>query len=509
MLDPCDGSAEEREPTVKMSTVAGAAVATTCVLIAAVGAFRAIGRHVRAGPEAPTAVPSAAPSAAPAAPPGAPTRSSPAAHQGFLYGRVTSVGGETYEGRLRFGDGEEAFWNDTFNGVKSDNTWAELVPKERLPKEYDTFELLGVELFSHERPVNLRRQLMVRMGDIVRIDSRGDDVQVTLRSGSVAHLDRMDASDFDDGVHVWDRTRGEVDLDSLQVRSLEFLATPPLDGVPARLYGTVRAAHGTFTGFVQWNRDKCLDTDVLLGRTAQGERRLTFDAIRSIVRRDPRTSVVTLSDGSEVVLSGTHDTGRDHRGVVVDDPRYGRVIVSWRVFERVDFAPAGSGPAYGEFAAGQPLAGTVTTHTGERLSGRIVYDLDESESIETLDAPAFGVDYTIPFARIASIVPRDQDALVTLVTGEELVLERTGDLGPKNGGLLVFADRRDRPDYVPWGAVARIEVAIRGPEVHAGARTGARSHDDRRGEERSGGEAIRRLDGQAPEGDRAPAAPAR
>src|SRR5262245_56803556 len=39
--------------------------------------------------------------------------------QGFLYGRVTTVAGAVYLGRLRFGGGEEAFWTDYFNGSKS------------------------------------------------------------------------------------------------------------------------------------------------------------------------------------------------------------------------------------------------------------------------------------------------------------------------------------------------------------------------------------------------------
>jgi hypothetical protein len=41
---------------------------------------------------------------------------------------------------------------------------------------------------------------------------------------------------------------------------------------------------------------------------------------------------------------------------------------------------------------------------GRRLAGRLVYDLDESEVTETLDAPSQGVNYTIPFGLIASIV---------------------------------------------------------------------------------------------------------
>ncbi len=91
-------------------------------------------------------------------------------------------------------------------------------------------------------------------------------------------------------------------------------------------------------------------------------------------------------------LSGT-SWGR----VNVDDRRYGRVLISWDAFERVDFSDfssGGSGPAYGDFPPGSPLTGSVTTHAGHRLAGRLVYDLDESETTETLDAPSQGVDYT-------------------------------------------------------------------------------------------------------------------
>jgi hypothetical protein len=168
---------------------------------------------------------------------------------------------------------------------------------------------------------------------------------------------------------------------------------------------------------------------------------------------------VTRLDGREIVLSGTSDVGRGHRGIYVDDRRYGRVLISWAAFERVDFSPGGSGPAYGDFPPGRPLAGSVTPRAGRRLTGRLVYDLDESETTETLDAPSQGVDYTIPFGLIASIgLPGPEErARVTLHSGEVLELERTGDLGAGNAGLLVFVAGRPRPEYVPWADVEQID----------------------------------------------------
>src|SRR5687768_775586 len=191
---------------------------------------------------------------------------------------------------------------------------------------------------------------------------------------------------------------------------------------------------------------------------------LRFDAIRSIARRSRESSLVTLSNGREIVLSDTAEVGHGDRGIYVDDGRYGRVLVSWDTFERVDFRPGASGPAYGDFPPGGPLTGSITTRAGRRLAGRLVYDLDENEVTETLDAPSHGVNYTIPFGLIASIVlpgPEErstQRARVILHSGEELQLERTGDLGEGNAGILIFVDDRQRPEYVPWTDVEQVDL---------------------------------------------------
>lgn len=385
------------------------------------------------------------------------------AHPSFLYGRVTTVDGLTYEGRLRWGDGEEAFWGDYFNGAKKVNPWVAYIPPERLPKENHPFSIFGLEIAHRERPIDLTRLFMERFGDITRIEATGRDVRVTLKSGTGIYLDRMEASDFDDGVRVWDGTRGVTDLDSLRIRSIELHTAPPSAAPLDRLYGKVRTRHGDeFTGFVQWDRQQCVGSDALTGRTAEGERSLRFGAIRSIARRSPDSSLVTLLDGREVALSGTRAVGSENRGLYVDDLRYGRVLVSWDAFDRVEFSPGGSGPSYSDFPPGSPLKGTITTRDGRRLAGRLVYDLDESESTETLDAPSKGVNYTIPFGLVASIVLSALEergarcAQVTLRDGPQLQLDCTGDLGKGNAGALVFAAGRQQPEYVSWNSVDQI-----------------------------------------------------
>jgi hypothetical protein len=399
------------------------------------------------------------------------TASAPAgmeAHPSFLYGRITTVDGDSYEGRIRFGGDEEAFWSEYFNGFKDGNPWVAQVPAGAVRGQGRAVRVFGFEIRFPGSGNAVRREFMARFGDIAKLEARGRELRVTLRTGTVVDLDRYSADDFADGVRVWDGRRGVVDLHEREVRSIEFLRS---DGsgadAPYRLHGTVRTREGDFTGFLEWGREGSVALDQLDGHDAEGELvRLPFVTVRSIARLSPEGARVTLLDGSELVLSDSRDIGEGNRGVFVDDARYGRVLVSWNAFERVDLTPVGAapgaGPAYDDFPMGGPLVGSVTTRTGRRLTGRLVYDLDESQIVETLDAPSRGVTYTLPFGLVASIrLDGDEAAAgrarVTLRSGEEMQLERSGDLGDRNAGILIFGDGDGRPAYVPWADVALIE----------------------------------------------------
>ena len=436
---------------MRKSTIAGAAFAAVLLLVLGVAAgYRLLQQFLDpAAATSPEIAPATAPAGEEAHPPAE-------THQGFLYGRITTLDGAQYEGRLRWGGDEEAFWSDYFNGGQRENPWLSHVPPERLPEEHRPRSIFGIEIGGRE---GVARLFMVRFGEIARVEAQGREVRVTLKNGTAFDLDRFEASDFDDGVRVWDGERGVVDLESLQIRTIELLPTPRLEEAPYRLHGTVRTRRGDFTGFVGWDWNDSVGTDRLDGRTADGELGLRWDTIGSIARRSGGSALVTLLDGREIVLA---DDG--NRGITVDDQRYGRVTISWDAFERFDSSPGGSGPAYGDFPPGRPLTGSVTTRSGRRLAGRLVYDLDESETVETLDAWSEGVYYTIPFGLIASIVPPGREgggaqrATVTLHGGEELQLERRGDLREENAGVLVFVDGGERPQYVPWTDVEKIDL---------------------------------------------------
>ena len=159
------------------------------------------------------------------------------------------------------------------------------------------------------------------------------------------------------------------------------------------------------------------------------------------------------------MLKGTNDVDSSNRGIYVQDGRYGRVLVNWDTFRRVDFDPPGdSGPAYTDFHPGRRLFGKVTTDEGKAYRGRIVYDADEQETMEFLDGQKQDVEYSIPFARIAFILPeRGNSSRVVYKDGRELKLEEAVDIGKDNAGVLVFDRGEDDPRYIPWEDVRRID----------------------------------------------------
>ena len=90
--------------------------------------------------------------------------------------------------------------------------------------ERDPFALFGVEIFSFQKGPQLNLLLMVRFGDLARIEGGVWDVRVTMKNGAVFDLSRTEASDFDDGLKVWDKVGDPISLDSLRVRATSRMA---------------------------------------------------------------------------------------------------------------------------------------------------------------------------------------------------------------------------------------------------------------------------------------------
>lgn len=407
------------------------------------------------------------------------------ANAGFIYGEVETRSGRTYRGFLRWGN-QEAFWDDLFHSSKQDNPyleddWWRDYERER-ERDRDRDSDRERERDRRDRRDRDRRGFswgdwdfrwgdgrsgsrifVARFGDIEQIVvTGGDRADVVMKSGTTYDVEGY-SNDVGGKVHVDDQELGEIELRWDRIETIRFMAAPRgADPGVTRLHGTVDTRAGQFQGFIQWDKQECTSADILDGETEDGEVDIPMGRIRSIERRSRRASIVTLKDGREFEMRGSNDVNDENRGIMVEDPRYGRVTVPWREFDKLTFSDdAGSGRGYAEFPGTGRLFGTVTDAKGETHTGRIVFDLDESEGWEMLNGSMRDLQFDIPLELVASIQPAGRDACtVVLRTGEEVELEDGQDVSDRNDGVLVFASDNDRDAvYVRWRDVERIEFS--------------------------------------------------
>ena len=376
---------------------------------------------------------------------------------GFLYGTVETDGGRKYTGILRWGD-EEAFWDDLFNGSKTKLPYIDRLPEERRKRR--EIKVFGLRISYDWDEEAMGRQFVARFGDIREIRPlSGDKVDVKMKSGTTYRLDDG-SNDIGATIHVQDPDMGDVEVEWKKIESIKFAAAPAsLRPEAQRLYGEVATEDGVFRGFVQWDSQECLSTDKLDGDSEDGRLSLEMGRIRSIEKKSRSSSTVEMKDGRKVDLRGTNDVDSSIRGIYVEDEHFGRVKISWDSFRRVDFRTGqGSGRPYSDYKPGTQLEGKVTDHDGKTWKGRLIFDLDESESWEMLNGDRHGDEYDVPMEMVRSIEPRDADtSTITLREGRELRLEDSQDVSEDNAGVLVIPEGGGVERYVPWDQVERVD----------------------------------------------------
>jgi hypothetical protein len=383
-------------------------------------------------------------------------------NDGFIYGRVTSESGTEYSGFLRWGT-EEAFWDDLFHSSKRELPYAEYVDDERRSRRQEERRVsIFKKIITIKGDWSGSRMFISRFGDIAEIQPRGDnEADVKMKNGEVYRVEGV-ANDVSDPIHVKDKSLGDIDLRWNKIESIEFMPAPRGEDPGAwRLLGKVETDAGVFEGFIQWDKEECLSTDKLDGDTEDGDISIPMGQIRSIERRGRGSSLIELKDGRKLRLRGSNDVNSDNRGIMVEDPRFGRVTINWNAFDHLTFSEArGSGRGYQDFKPAGRLAGTVTNEDGEQYRGKIVIDLDEAEGWEILNGSYRDVDYDIPLQLVEVIEPRGlAGSKVTLRTGETITLEEGQDVSDRNDGVLVFADDEDDPVYIPWDEVKEVRLS--------------------------------------------------
>jgi len=382
---------------------------------------------------------------------------------GYIYGKITLQNGNVYQGVIRWGD-EEAFWDDMFNATKYDDVfdYYDISPRDVQSIDSARKSRRGRRFwdFNFWDDNKLIHTFKCRFGDIQKLRLRGSkSVYVTFKNGDELRISGG-SNDIGANIYILDDELDEVKLKWRRIKTIEFLPTPKkLDntfGEP--LYGDVETINSQFQGFIQWDVDETLSVDVLDGESEDGDLEIRFGKIRSI-ERYRRGAMVTLKSGREMYLTGTNDVNKDNSGIVVKDPRYGRVVISWREFKKITFKDDvnGTGPAYDDFKVPKELKGTVKFSGGDAVTGRIIFDLDEGLDLEILEGEMDGIEYMIPFAMIKQIIPEKRwGSEVVLRNGEKLELEESQDVDDNNDGILILKSKDD-VKYINWNRVQEIQ----------------------------------------------------
>jgi hypothetical protein len=388
---------------------------------------------------------------------------------GFIHGTVTWPGGGSSTGFIRW-ESEEAFWDDLFHTGYRENPWSGFVDKEKSRKQrrknyYESHGLIDRIMYAlneeDEDPIGWR-MLLIRIGDIERIEIHdGEDDFLVTADGS---RHRIGGYGNDDGADLllYTGDPDPVEIEWNDLTGIEFMAAPAgARPYAERLYGTVETPGASFEGFIQWDVSECLSTDVLDGRLDGRNRDYLMGEIRSIARAKKQNAVdLVFKDGSTQTLGGSNDVNDGNRGIMVENPAWGRVIVPWERFVRVTFSEGhGTGPGRETYDNGRPLTGTVALRDGGQINGRLVIDADEGWRWDIFNGSVDGFDYNIPFFLIQTITPlADDRARLELRSGLVLELGENQDTGKENAGVLVFPPNDGRPRHLLWSEVAAIRL---------------------------------------------------
>ena len=386
-----------------------------------------------------------------------------------LYGRVVTASGDVYEGYLRW-DRNEGSWSDQLDGTK-ELPWQNMADAERLDWDFESrqrersINILGLRISwtddGDDYPSSATSG--IRFGHLSALEVWGDDrALLTLKSGEEIELEGG-ATDLGDALRkliVDDPERGSVELRWRDLEEIQFMEAPRGTNAPGaeRLYGTLRTRSGMeFTGFVAWDLDEILTSDVLDGEERGRDREIPFDRIAAIERAGSSGARVLMRNGEEVRLRDSNDVDDGNRGISISDPFLGQISVDWDEFDEIRFTrvPAGAG-AYRDFDGGKPLWGTVETEGGEVHTGYIRWDNDEESTWELLDGRQGGVEFDVEFGLIDGLRKiGDWGCEVTLLDGRVFELEGSNDVDEDNKGIFVtFED--GETILVSWWDFARV-----------------------------------------------------
>jgi hypothetical protein len=375
---------------------------------------------------------------------------------GRIYGRLTTVDGDVYEGLIRW-DKNEGSWVDVLNGNK------ELYRRHDRNSRKKRIKVFGITITGDGNYDYGSAQSGMSFGHIKMLEVIDDDaVLLTLKSGEEVKLEggSTDIGESIREIIIEDINEGEIEFGWGDIETIEFMqcGSEIESNFGERLYGTLTTRRDdTYTGWVCWDVDELFTKDILDGEEKHRKRKIKFEKIKAIERYSSSGATVILKNGDELLLRDTNDVNDSNRGIAIYVENFGVVLVEWDEFERLDFETPPNPVKYDAFDGGRPLKGTVYTEDGDAYSGRIRWDDDEEYTWEILDGDFRNIEFDIEFGNIQSIERKGYNAaIVTLWDGSSFRLKGTNDVDDDNKGIFVITDRGKEIE-IEWDEFERIE----------------------------------------------------
>jgi len=381
----------------------------------------------------------------------------------YLYGSITTVDGDVYEGPLRWND-EEVFLTDVFNSEKIENPYLKYVKEEKKRvveyKRRKRTSWYRVECGDGQPYSAFNRKFECRFGDINSISVTGrESVNLELKTGKFINLSGG-SNDVGNQIWIMDRELGLLKIDWNRIDVVNFFSPEkqPIENFGEPIYGKITTTIGEFTGFIQWDHDERLLGDKLDGVSRDGDMDIPFTKI-SKIQKEENGSRITLMSGRNLLLKSSNDVSRNNRGIIVTIPNVGRIDFTWKHFLSLDLLPLPktTKSCFSEFNDSERLYGKVTNKEGETFEGVIVYDLDEAMDSEILNGFNNELEFSVPFRNVRKITPKAYNyCLVELKSGQNLFLGDQTDVSGKNAGILIFTGN-DSYRVFDWEEIHEIE----------------------------------------------------
>lgn len=375
---------------------------------------------------------------------------------GRIYGRVHTTDGEVFEGIIRW-DRNEASWVDLLNGTKV------MYDRSRSSSGGRRIEIFGVTVYEDNTGSSRTKTSGIRFGHIKTLKPLGNDsALLTLQSGEEVEF-KNGSTDIGTDIReiiVEDAERGEVELKWRDIESIDFMQAPQeaYSEYGERIFGTLITRSGyEFTGFICWDVDEVLSTDMLDGNDdSRRRRKIRFGNIESISRNSSSSARVVLTNGEDVVLRGTNDVNHDNNGILVLDPQLGQVEVDWDDFDEVVFSVPDYVPTYSDFTRSGFLEGVVYSRDGDTFEGLIRWDNDESSGWEMLNGEMEDLVFDIEFGKIRTIERiSSRGAEVVLFDGRSFELRDSNDVNDDNNGIYIL-DANGNETKISWRDFDRV-----------------------------------------------------